>query len=339
MFYADCDHGATCVVVIEDTRIMKKTLIESVLALCGFVAVCGGAAANPVSQFPITIDGQFTGGVGGGVVQGEWSDVTPQAFIAPPDAGGVLQATTLNDSRANSLLYAGLAPESVNGPVNSLYLMYAFKDLTEQVFPLGKLIFDVAFPVTYQGNHLNVDVRVLGTGQTGSSFYRIEVLADGSVVPPGIVIENGAAAAGFGPSPLSSSPHFLMELEVRLLIDPGFGTPGGPFPPNGLPGGVYSPAPTFWNASGINNFVDPPISSAMFTIQPDGSTIVDVSAVPLAVPEPSVFALFGLGLAALCIRRGAATGRATKTLEITLGLLLPDLGTYLSTRLRTPQRL
>lgn len=284
---------------------MRSLSLARVLAFWGTVAMSASTVANPVSAFPITIDGKFTGGVVGGVVQGEWSDFTPQAFIAPRDANGTLQATTLADPNANSLLYAGLAPEFVGGPVKSLYLLYAYKDLTNQLFPLNKLIFDVAFPVTYQGAHRNVDVQLRGTGQAGPSFYRVVVLADGVVVPDGIVIENGAAAAGFGPSPLSSMPHFLMELEVSLLIDPGFGTPSGPFPLAGLPGGVYSPAPAFWNASAVNNFVDPPISSALFTIQPDGSTTIDVSAVAQAqdVPEPSVLYLVGTGLAVLSIRR------------------------------------
>ena len=283
---------------------MNKRLIECVLASCGFMAVGGNAVANPLSAFPITIDGQFTNGVANGVVQGEWSDIVPQAFIAPPSATGLLQSTTLGNPLANSLLYAGLAPDSDTGMVKSLYLMYAYKALTAKTFAVNKLIFDVAFPVIYQGVRRNVDVLLLGTGQA-APFYRVEVLADGSVVPPGIVIENGAAAAGFGPSPLSSSPHFLMELEVSLLIDPNFGTPGGPFPQAGLPGGVYSPSPAFWGASGINNFVDPPISAAVFTIQPNGSTLIDVSAVPSAapIPEPSSLVLLGLGLTAMSIQR------------------------------------
>lgn len=281
---------------------MNKLLIANIFALCAWAASTD-AAANPVSNFPIVIDGQFTGGLVDGVVQGEWSDFTPQAFIAPPDATGTLQATTLGDMRANSLLYAGLAPESINGPVKSLYLMYAYRDLTERTFAPGKLIFHVTFPVTFEGSLRNVDVRLLGTGQA-APFYRVEVLANGAVVPPGIVIANGEAAAGFGPSPLSASPHFLMELEVSLRIDPGFGTPGGPFPPGGEPNGVYPVGqPLGWQASAANNFVDPPISAALFTIQPDGSTMVDVSQIPQAVPEPSAFVLFGLGLATFAVHR------------------------------------
>ena len=285
--------------------------VECVLVLCSLAGAAGTAAANPVSQFPITIDGQFSGGVQAGQVLGEWSDLVPKAFIAPPGPNGQLLTTTLGDPRANSLLYAGLAPESPTGPVESLYLMYAFRDLTPQTFAVGKLIFDVVFPVTYQGRAHSVDVRLLGTGQPGPAFYRVEVVADNSViVPPGIVIANGAAAAGFGPSPLSASPHFLMELEVSLLIDPGFGTPGGPFPAAGLSGGVYSPAPAFWNASAINNHIDPPISAALFTIQPDGSTLIDVSSVPLAVPEPATIMLLAVGVAALL--RGSARCAAAK---------------------------
>ena len=129
------------------------------------------------------------------------------------------------------------------------------------------------------------------------------MLADGVLVAPGIIVANGEAAAGFGPSPLSASPHFLMELEVSLLIAPGFGVPGGPFPPGGLPNGVYGSGTASWEASAVNNFVDPPISAGLFTIQPDGSTIIDVSKVTAAVPEPSILVLLGLGLAALAVRR------------------------------------
>jgi hypothetical protein len=58
---------------------------------------------NPVSQFPITVDGRFTPG-------GEWSDITPLTFHSPTTPGGHLEATNgLTDPATNSTLYAALA--------------------------------------------------------------------------------------------------------------------------------------------------------------------------------------------------------------------------------------
>ena len=60
------------------------------LALCGTVsafdpnATCP-AVTNTLSKFPVIIDGRFTNGVDeGGKLQGEWSDITPQAFLLDP---------------------------------------------------------------------------------------------------------------------------------------------------------------------------------------------------------------------------------------------------------------
>ena len=277
---------------------LNRRRFRYVAALLGIWAwgISAGAIGSGLSQFPITIDGQFTGGLVGGVVQNEWSDITPEAFIAPASANGTLLPTTLGNPQANSLLYAGLAPESVGGPVTALYLMYAYLGRTNPVFAQGELIFRVGFPVTYQGAPYDVDVQFRGTGQA-NSFFDLVVFANGTLVEPGQVIMNGDGAAGFGPSPLSTTPHLLVELEVSLLIAPGFGIPGGPFPPGGLPDGVYSPAPAFWNASAAKDVGDPPISAAIFTIMPDGSTAIQ------PMPEPSAMALLGLGLAAFCARR------------------------------------
>lgn len=280
-------------------NILHKTRKSMALLSAGIAVFLGSlsfnALANPVSQFPITIDGQFTDGITNKIVQGEWSDLVPLAFIAPADANGTLVPTTLGNPLSNSLLYAGLAPENIGGPVTSLYLMYAYLGRTNPLFAQGELIFHVEFPVIYLGNPFDIDVRLVGTGNA-NSFYDLVVLANGALVSPGQVIANGDAAAGFGPSPLSGNPHLLVELEVSLLIEPGFGTPGGPFPAAGLPG-VYSPAPAFWRANAAKDVGDPPISAAIFTIKPDGSTAIQ------AIPEPSTYILVVLGLAALSVRR------------------------------------
>src|SRR5207253_511474 len=75
---------------------------------------------NPLSQFPVVVDGQFSGG-------GEWSDVTPLAFHSPLFPTDTFRETTATAADANSLLYASLAPEDPKGSVgDGIYLMYDY---------------------------------------------------------------------------------------------------------------------------------------------------------------------------------------------------------------------
>jgi hypothetical protein len=77
----------------------------------------------------------------------------------------------------------------------------------------------------------------------------------------------------------------IIELEVELNLPSGL---GNIIPPHA---GIYSPAPAFWSASAASNVIDPPISSAIFTLNPDGSTTITS-----VLPEPSAFLLAGAGL-------------------------------------------
>lgn len=98
------------------------------LAAFVWLLVSGAKAdpvVNPPSAWPVTVDGQFSGGLDGrGTPVGEWSDVTPQAFITRTTDGTLLR-TTRDDSRKTSLLWAAVSPPADGAPgALKLHLLY-----------------------------------------------------------------------------------------------------------------------------------------------------------------------------------------------------------------------
>jgi len=111
-----------------------------------------------------------------------------------------------------------------------------------------------------------------------------------------LALANFHVALGLGPSPANGAPHALAEFDMTIdhASDP-------------IPGanGFYSPDPAFWGASAKNNALDPPISSAIFELNPDGSIdltpVLNASGAPVmqgsvTTPEPGGWALILTGL-------------------------------------------
>ncbi len=229
---------------------------------------------------------------------GEWGGVQPAAFIA---SGGTLTPTFVGDQNANSLLYAVIAPGETTDGSHELYLMYDYTGRTSS-FTVGDFVASVQFPVVFdQTLYPNATVE-LTAGATPTT-PTVNVNLNGTLVEPADDVGIDAAV-GFGPSTLSLSPHLLLELEVTLNIPDSF---GGNFFTSGS--GAYSPDPAFWQASAVDNAGDPPITSALFSINPNGSISINADAQP--TPEPSSVALLVVGVAGLGLaaRRHKGRGR------------------------------
>jgi len=279
-----------------------------------FVLISGGITPgyaetmNPVSAFPIVVDGAF-------FPADEWSDVTPLAFISPDTNDGTLFQTTVDDPDANAFTYVALAPTQAFGPVDELYLMYDFLPRTDPFVKPGDFVADKFFPLTIT-TLIPVDY-LPGIPESMQAFagissivvdITVQVRAPTNAVPVcpdetglfdvfitnGVFFNNGVhcasefgigVAVGLGPSPegdfRAAGDHLLVEVEVPLLISSAFADPLGPLA-GGVPGFDcpsgpcgYSPAPAFWAADIANNLANPPASAAVFTIDPFGVTTVN----------------------------------------------------------------
>lgn len=201
------------------------------------------------------------------------------------------------------------------GSNNNLYLMYDYVASTTT-----SSFFDVFFEVVPDGHAYLVRIPDIGSLL---AFER----PIGNVAP---LLPNGAfdigissgwdpltiadlalaqfqGAVGFGPSPDSGTPHSMAEFRLTIARPAAGPVPGQ--------NGIYDPAPAFWGASEKSTGgADPPISSGIFQLNPDGTTFVlpalGPGGAPLqqgsVTPEPataSVLLAGLLGLAALGRRR------------------------------------
>jgi PEP-CTERM motif len=294
--------------------LMINRVIGSFLLLLSLFVVSttpARAVTNPLSSFTISVDGQFSGGVSGGAIQGEWSDISPLAFISPPTPSGQLLQVAVGDARANSLLYAAVAPGvAVTG--HELYLMYDYLPRTNAAFAPGDFIADIRFPIQPSPSaacpscngltRFDATVEFRGASPTPANGFAnfdvsVNVPALGGLFPANAFDMDGAI--GFGPSTLSNQNHLLVELEVGLNTPPGFFGPGSQ-----KDNGTYSPDPAFWGADVTKDAGDPPASAAMFQINPGGSILINGTA-PF-VPEPSTICLLLMGVAsAVAFRRAS----------------------------------
>ena len=189
--------------ISNGTRRGKTALLAAIVLGIGLV---GGSSlavdfTQPPSAFDIDTDGLFTSPY-------EWSDVTPTVRL-----------------NGESFVYT-----SADAGLGALYLMYDLPSSTAELLP------GLAGPVHFHNGGSTFEVYfVIPLG--------LEILKDGVTFVP--TEEDGElsleGASGFGPSPNSTTPHNMFELEV--LFD------GSDTTLAGHSHGQYSPDPSHWGAA------------------------------------------------------------------------------------------
>lgn len=266
-----------------------------------FAALSAGLAqAAEIQTCNHVTDGVFNGSASSTDNATEWGcpTVSQSAFAQVGNAGG-------------AVLYADQGGQpGANGFLSTLYLMY---DYVAGAAPAS--FFDVFFEVVPDGHAYLVRIPAPTSPDPAPALLAFE-RPIGSVAP---LDQNGSfdigpnsgwealsdadkaladfrGAVGFGSSPNNPVAHPMAEfqLSINQATDPS------------QPSGLYDPSPAFWSAS-VKAVDDPPLSSGVFTLHPDGTTTVTPALGPdggpvmqgSVLPEPATLLLFLPGLLAL----------------------------------------
>jgi hypothetical protein len=211
---------------------------------------------------------------------------------------------------------AGGATLYVEGGPNTLYLMYDYWN-SPNVGPLNHVT------ITFDSTELDGSRTTYAVEMTPGSnqFDAFEKPAD-TIAPeinggfdlrsaPWVPLSTAdlaqsqfRTALGFDVSPNSSQQHFIAEFSLSTRSETN-------------KGGIYSPDPNFWSGSAGGDGVDPPFSSEIFVLNPDGSVQSTTPALgpnraPVlqsqqVVPEPSGLVIIGTCFAGMAC--GVSYGR------------------------------
>jgi len=176
--------------------------------------------------------------------------------------------------KGGAYLYVG---QGVGTQANKFYLMSDYVRNTNAV--TSQSFFDLLFQVPYLNKDFGAHITQAGLSVFEKPAGTLSQLnADGSlkfsaspwVAAPGgdLTLGQFQGAIGFGPSPDLATSHQLAEFELTINTTR--------FIPPGATNGLLDPASSFWSVSNKGFGVgDPPISSAIFQLNPNGTTTVN----------------------------------------------------------------